>query len=618
MLAQEGLEVGIGDVEAWAALSPVRGQVVEIPMPGITPIYKDLDSWTAFAVIRVSNRIDGSTILEAKLLGTEDPMVMEDFPKYFHEESVHIHLCLSDPCLTAHDDPQNYVHTPRLRIWSERAFFADTTYVRPEKAKEMKEWLKPTRSTPAKAAGPKLKPGAKSEPKARKSRKGDEDKPTGKKAPGGEKPKTTRPRKPKVSGEAGKEEEARKREELRDKLRRERERLQRKEPEKEVGALGLPSEEEIVSSSGPGNSPEGSFFVEDEEEPKKPGLNTGVALGSGAMILKSKERTRKEGKDRSKTETLALEDYKNSGKASYSKQLLQQALVTAEVDKKKKKKRKKKDKTGIQQLTSALTKVLTQGSKKKEKKKRKKVIQKDGAILSFSASSEESSGEETQPESSLEEVEAPLRKRARDHPGAVLSMLVKHAKDQMDQSALVDTSESTGLTTGVKIQSYFNLFIKNQYPGYLRELRELHHLSNALDLLRAGSVAQLGDMLSGRFMAIHQSMVDGGWATARHLEINPYEEVTAASAGTILATRKHARVVDKVQGLPGSGYGGAGRGKGGKGQQTWNDPRNEGKGDMKGKKGKKGKGRASWWYPSEKGKDWEKNKEKAEERGKKD
>ena len=110
---------------------------------------------------------------------------------------------------------------------------------------------------------------------------------------------------------------------------------------------------------------------------------------------------------------------------------------------------------------------------------------------------------------------------------------------------------------------------------------------------------------------------------AKHLELFPLEEASAAGAAALLATRKHARLISKVQGPPPSAWTpSAGRGRGGKGRSDWNsgDGRGDYKGENKGKgKGKKG-GRGKWdqrpgWEAS-RTKEWEKNKEKTEEKPK--
>ena len=170
---------------------------------------------------------------------------------------------------------------------------------------------------------------------------------------------------------------------------------------------------------------------------------------------------------------------------------------------------------------------------------------------------------------------------------------------------------------GVKVMTYFNLHIRTVFPNHLRELRELHHLSACIDLLRSGDIARVGDALSARLMAIHQSMVDASWRMAKHMEIYPMEDNSAAGAATILATRKHAKLIEKVQGGNTQGWGNTGIGRGGRWRNEWpageggSENRNKGKGKGKNKKGK-GKG----WTQGGKGEktSWEAAKEKAEEK----
>ena len=130
--------------------------------------------------------------------------------------------------------------------------------------------------------------------------------------------------------------------------------------------------------------------------------------------------------------------------------------------------------------------------------------------------------------------------------------------------------------------------------------------------------------MAARYMAIHQSLVDASWSTARHMELHPMEDSSAAGHATVLATRKHARLVSKAVGaLPLSGASGiAGKGRAGRGKGEWSygDNRDEGKGNAKGRgKGKKGKGKwggnqgVSWEKTQ---RDWEKNKDKAEDKPK--
>ena len=164
--------------------------------------------------------------------------------------------------------------------------------------------------------------------------------------------------------------------------------------------------------------------------------------------------------------------------------------------------------------------------------------------------------------------------------------------------------------SGVKVMTYFMLHIKPSFSTHYRELRELHTLAGVIDTLRVGDLAKAGDALAARFVAIHQSLIDSNWHTARHMEIFPMEEPSAASSALVLATRKHSRDWMKAQGtVPLNAQAGLGRGKGGKG--GWYPPSGETQKGEKGKnkKGKtKGKGRGQQEWQSSG--DWGAQKEK--------
>ena len=99
-----------------------------------------------------------------------------------------------------------------------------------------------------------------------------------------------------------------------------------------------------------------------------------------------------------------------------------------------------------------------------------------------------------------------------------------HARSQMDQDALADLpSHDRRVTSGVKILSYFHQHIKVPYASHQRELREMYTLGASLDLLCTGDVARVGDALAARFIALHQSLLDQNWPTARHMELFPLE-----------------------------------------------------------------------------------------------
>ena len=100
---------------------------------------------------------------------------------------------------------------------------------------------------------------------------------------------------------------------------------------------------------------------------------------------------------------------------------------------------------------------------------------------------------------------------------------------------------------------------------------------------------------------MHQSVLDGGWSTARHLELLPLEDNTAAGPEVILEAKRHAKLALKL--TPGNqdswGWGAGGKSRGGRGRGgSWHENSVDTKG--KGKKGVKGKGKGKGWTPQEK------------------
>ena len=84
-------------------------------------------------------------------------------------------------------------------------------------------------------------------------------------------------------------------------------------------------------------------------------------------------------------------------------------------------------------------------------------------------------------------------------------MSTKHVKQIMDQDALADLPKGSA-----RIVTYFHQHI-NLYATDQKELREMFTLASALDLLRRGDVARVGDALLARFIAFRHSLLDQGW-----------------------------------------------------------------------------------------------------------
>ena len=283
---------------------------------------------------------------------------------------------------------------------------------------------------------------------------------------------------------------------------------------------------------------------------------------------------------------------------------------------------KKSGKTLATQMSKALVKILTKSSGKKQRKekkdkgkKRRSRKRKAGGDPSDgdddgsdpTSSSEENYGGSSGGEdsSSEKEYEAPLRRRSKAKPGSVLEMLLQHAQEQLDQSATVALPAGKHADAGIKLVSYFQILLRPQLGQATSAVREMYHICVVLDLLRRGQLDLLGDSLAARFLALHQSILDGSWTAAKHLEINALEEMSAASTSLLLETRRHAKMAAKAIGLETPTWGKGKRGKyglggKGKGEDGWQQ---KGKGK---EKGPKGKGRGGWNPSNPQKEDWNK------------
>jgi len=237
--------------------------------------------------------------------------------------------------------------------------------------------------------------------------------------------------------------------------------------------------------------------------------------------------------------------------------------------------------------------------KEKGRKKRKPGGDSGGSSSSDSGSSRESDSGSSTSSSLL----APLQRKSREEPGAVLRMLVKHARETLDQSALVDTEESRDITKGVKLSSYFSLMLRPYYSTASRDMKELFHLANCVDQLRSGQLGLLGDSLASRFLAIHCAMVEGTWKSAQYLELNPLDAPNSAPTPVLLEAKRHAKLIYKSQNHDG--------------QRRWNEWEWKGEENPKGGKGRPGNGRGDWgnW---QRGSWWDANRDKKDGKDGKD
>lgn len=613
------------DPEGWESLTLKKGQVIEAEIPVSTDLTKG-DAPAAFLVQRVSINVNGDLVLEARSLGAGEPELARSLSSTFNRRRGLIHLCGAD-CIGEGDFA---LHIGSLKVYEYADFEAD--YVSAHYKRAAAKWMTEDLSE-LEDPGTRLDitgetigevgdtegdkplsgepPGAAAKPAARKARR-----PTVS-SPG---PAVDPRRKEGVRRDGGLKEVDR--EALRERLARVKARVAggtAEEPLRSAGEVpGEPDAPSPEESMSPGYSP--SPFqdrLEDGTRLRAPG---DLALAAGTE-KKQKDRGRREDKkdtghrkDRKKeqakeTQLVAIRD---GSTRNLQRQLLERAADAAarkaKENKAEKKRSKKKD------ASSKLLKILTGQKDKKDKKERKKKRKKRKKELdpygrnqeekdspsssSPMGSSGPGSGSSSEEESSSasEKLEAPLKRRSKEKPGSVLALLVEHARQQLDQTSKVTLSPGSkeNMTVGVKLSSYFAIVLRPQLGQMSAAVRELHMLANGMDMLRQGDLDVLGDLLASRFMSIHQSIIDGGWATARHLELLPLEDNSAAGNAVVLEARKHAKMAARLANQDLWTGGGGGKAKGGRGRnQSWGDspwqaPDN-GKG--KGKKGGKGKGK---------------------------
>lgn len=158
--------------------------------------------------------------------------------------------------------------------------------------------------------------------------------------------------------------------------------------------------------------------------------------------------------------------------------------------------------------------------KKKDKKKSRRTSRSKSSKESGSSSSDESSFRLSPARGGTE-----LWRLAQKKPG----QLTKVALDEMIRY-LADKQELEGgdlvnpKWKGQRVLAYLNQIMFVTHPPVkmgLRTSRELQTLAIALDHLLTGQLPQATDILIQRLKALETSLQDGGWHTAKHLEIIP-------------------------------------------------------------------------------------------------
>eukprot|EP00435_Cladocopium_sp_Y103_P035681 s562_g9.t1 len=619
---KEGQEFSLGDVAGWNALQLAAGMIIEVLLHAEAAGGRE-DLWAGLLVTDVHLGGDRDSYLNVyvKSLGCSDPDVAKQLSSWFNRRSGYVHLCQHALCL---EESECNVHVTRLKVFSPEGFQRE--YMTNSGQRQLKKWLEdlglddPENRPYAHPGPPDPVPGG--APEAEEA--GEEPADVEWADLGAGVPPLDGPKAKDAREEISPSEKHR----LRERLANAREHMAGRAEVRGAGKKAVrqhDSGEAIEISSSEGYSAsvghkERDVKKEDAPRKKKPRpldphgprralALVGPELGRGPRDV---EGAQKEKKKKKAPKVLPL---KNSGEleeatnvtttGSLQKQLMARAAEAAQ-DRKDRKKEKKTSKDPGKQLAQILTKVVSSKKKQKDKKKRKRRKRKqagdppggsssDGSDSSQTSNSEgDSDGAWEEDESTSSDdarMEPPLKKKAIQHPGSVLRMLVDHAREKLDQTSKVSVSrrDEGDPTQGIRITSYFQIVVKAQLAQNSPQLRELHLLSHAVDLLRAGELDSVGDLLASRFISLHQAALDGHWGAARHLEMLPYEETTAAGAAVVLKARKHAKLSAQVAGTEPGNWKGGGKGRG-KFQRQWDDQPWQPDAKGRGKKGGKGRG----------------------------
>ena len=202
-------------------------------------------------------------------------------------------------------------------------------------------------------------------------------------------------------------------------------------------------------------------------------------------------------------------------------------------------------------LANQVEKRRSEGQKrKKEKKKKKKKVKRD-SLSSSSLSSSDSAV--FQP--SLARGGNEVWKTHMKNPGQLTQTALLEMTKYLSDRAEVGQGEEVWAQQ--KVVAYLNQIFLAAHPVSkigLRTARELQTLATTLDLLLGGRLPEATDLLIQRFKALEASQADGGWQTARHLELIPSsaaglaredEEEMAAKAE--LRALKLKEAINKVQ-----------------------------------------------------------------------
>ena len=315
-LGSEGKEISLDeDSEEWSALHVEPGAVLEVALEATNLGVTD-ESWAAFFVEKLENRLDGSYLLTTEWLGVESDSLVSLLEAFFGDGVPKLHLCLSKPCMEAGFGDAlalAVLHVTRIRWWRPDNFKAD--YLGRKEMDHLKKLWKDLK----KATAPKRPRKAKADAGAGKP-------------PGAEKAKAK-------AGPAKKSPPVKETEKMtkadKDKLRARLEKVR----QRHHGTPGDPRDVEEVPSGS-------DHSGDDGKEELSQGYSPSEVLDTGTLLRKKTHRGR-DSKDHDKKarEIVPYVGSRGDGTKSLNGQLVNRALAIGRARHEERKKKKKKGAT---------------------------------------------------------------------------------------------------------------------------------------------------------------------------------------------------------------------------------------------------------------------------------
>ena len=130
---------------------------------------------------------------------------------------------------------------------------------------------------------------------------------------------------------------------------------------------------------------------------------------------------------------------------------------------------------------------------------------------------------------------------AATQPGKLYTAGLDEMAKYLGQREGAEGGPALGDPSAKRVMGYLTSVFHGQFPKDrvgLRTSREMATIATALDAISAGKLPQVADVLMQRFKALEQSVQDGGWDTAQHLELIPRAASGLASSHEVAAAAK--------------------------------------------------------------------------------